>query len=97
MKFPALPGIARTVGLAIAVGALSIGAVRAEHNNAAAPEQRVIERTIHQYLIDHPEVVLEVLDVLRKRQQAEDAERTRANLAAHRDERCPRSPFGDCV
>ena len=72
--------------LTLAIGALFPGWARAEHNNAAPPEQTAIEKTIHQYLLDHPDVVLEVLNILRTRQQAAEAEGARAKLAAHRDE-----------
>ncbi len=72
--------------LALAIGALSAGWARAEHNEANSPEQTAIERTVHKYLLDHPEVLLEVLDVLRERERAAEAERARASLAANREE-----------
>ncbi len=86
MKSGVFPRIARVAALVLTIGALSVGWARAEHNNSASPEQRALEQTIHQYLLDHPDVMLEVLDVLRARQQATAAENARANLAAHRDE-----------
>ncbi len=86
MKSGLFPRIARVATLVLTIGALSVGWARAEHDNSASPEQRMLEQTIHEYLLDHPDVVLEVLDILRTRQQATAAKRARANLAAHRDE-----------
>ncbi len=86
MKSGVFPRIARVAALVLVIGALSVGWVRAEHNNSAAPEQRALEQTIHKYLLDHPDVVLEALDILRARQKAAADERARANLAARRDE-----------
>ena len=68
----------------LAIGALIDGAARAEHA-AGSPAQRQVEKTIHQYLLEHPAVILEVLDVLRAREQRAEAGRTRAGLAAHRE------------
>ncbi len=96
MKSGLFPRIARVATLVLTIGVLSVGWARAEHNNSASPEQRTLEQTIHEYLLDHPDVVLEVLEILRARKTATAAERTRASLAAHRDELVndPASPVG---
>ena len=86
MKVGALRRVAVAAALTVAIGALSAGWARAEHNGAATPEQTAIERTIHQYLLDHPEVILEVINTLRERQRAASVERVQASLATHREE-----------
>ncbi len=86
MKTGVFPRIARVAALVLTIVALSVGSARAEHNNSLPPEQRTLEKTIHQYLLDHPGVVLEVLDILSARQRATAADRARANLEARRDE-----------
>ncbi len=89
MKINALRALRRfavAAALALAIGALSAGWARAEHNDANSPEQTKIERAVHKYLLDHPEVLLEVLGILRERERAAEAESARASLAAHREE-----------
>ena len=76
--------VALAAVLAIAAGALGAGAARAEHD-AATAEQGRLEETIHKYLLEHPNVVLEVLDILQTRRDSARDERTRTNIAAHRE------------
>ena len=45
-----------------------------------------IETIIYDYLMDHPEVILEAVNRLQERQQAEEAERQRQNLVGLRDD-----------
>lgn len=73
---------ALATGLALVFSAP--GVAWAEHK-AKSPAQLEMEETIHQYLIDHPEVIVEVLRILRQREQAAESERLRASLAAHRE------------
>ncbi len=75
---------ALAAALTIAAGALGAGAARAEHD-AATTEQGRLEETIHKYLLEHPDVVLEVLNILQTRRESAKVERTRTNIAAHRE------------
>jgi protein-disulfide isomerase len=86
MKISSLRRFAVAAALALAIGVLSAGSAQAEHNQANSPEQTEIERAVHKYLLDHPEVLIEVLGVLRERERATEAERARASIAAHREE-----------
>ena len=67
--------------LIVLVGAAGL---RAEHD-AATPAQEIIEETIHDYLLSHPDVMIEVFDLLRARQEAGQSEQTRQTVAARRD------------
>ncbi len=96
MKKGSLLRVAVAAALALAIGALSAGWARAEHNYANSPEQTKIERAVHKYLLDHPEVLIEVLGVLRERKRAAEADSAPVSLAAHREELVndPASPVG---
>ena len=59
--------------------------LRAEHD-APTAAQGMIEETIHDYLLSHPDVMLEVFDILRDRQEASEADAARGNLTAQREE-----------
>ena len=74
-------------GLAAIAVILVAGPVgtRAEHD-APTPAQEMIEETIHDYLLSHPDVMLEVFDILRDRQDAAEADAARLNLVSFRDE-----------
>ncbi|MFQ5786034.1 MAG: DsbA family protein, partial [Alphaproteobacteria bacterium] len=77
----------RVFAAALAFGLALLGsgsAARAEHDTAT-PEQQAFEKDIHDYLLAHPDVVLEVLQILRQRQQAAEDAQARAALVAHRD------------
>ncbi len=80
----ALRCVALVSAIALVIELLGGGPARAEHD-AATPEQERMERVIHNYLLDHPEVVVEVLQVLKRREQTEASERSRAVIAAHRE------------
>ncbi len=70
-------GIALAVPLMLVIGASGL---RAEHD-AATPAQGILEETIHKYLLAHPDVIIEALDILRAEQAASEAERSRDTLA----------------
>lgn len=59
--------------------------LRAEHD-ASSLVQEMIEETIHDYLLSHPDVMIEVFDILRARQETADADAARLNLVSFRDE-----------
>ena len=66
-------------------------------NAASAPvELDAFERRVRDYLLDHPEVIMEALQILQERQRVAEAERLRQTIAAHRDETLndPDSPVG---
>ena len=67
--------------LIVLVGAAGL---RAEHD-AATPAQEMIEETVHDYLLSHPDVMIKVFDILRARQEAGQAEQTRQTVAARRE------------
>ncbi len=73
---------ALVVALVIVAGPAGL---RAEHD-APTPAQEMIEETIHDYLLSHPDVMLEVFDILRDRQDAAEADAARLNLVSFRDE-----------
>ena len=72
------------VTLALATAAPQSGPARAEHATTS-PEQLEKERAFRQYLLDHPEIVLDVIQLLRDREQVADNERRRGALVAHRE------------
>ena len=69
--------------------------LRAEHD-AATPAQEILEETIHKYLLAHPNVIIEVLDILRAEQTASEAEQIRETLAVQQAAifNDPNSPVG---
>ena len=85
-------GIALAVPLMLVIGASGL---RAEHD-ATTPAQEVLEETIHNYLLAHPDVIIEVLDILRAEQATSEAEQTRETLAAQQAVifNDPNSPVG---
>ncbi|MCZ6841070.1 MAG: DsbA family protein [Alphaproteobacteria bacterium] len=82
MAIPLRP-MALAAALTLAIGAMNSGVSRAEHK-FASPEQAEIEGIIHQYLLEHPEVLLEAIEVLRARQQQADAQERRESAGAVR-------------
>ena len=88
---PRLPLIAAL--FAVAFGVIAAAPAYAEHD-AATPEQKTIEEGIHRYLLDHPEVLLEALDVLKEREQIAREGQLREGLATAREllENDPTSP-----
>ena len=80
MAVPLRP-IALAAALALAIGAMNSGVSHAEHK-PASPEQAEIEGIIHQYLLEHPEVILETIEVLRVQQQQADDQKRRESAGA---------------
>ena len=71
-------GLVLTIPLMLVIGASDL---RAEHD-ATNPAQAVLEQSIHKYLLAHPDVIIEVLDILRADQAAAEARKSQENLAA---------------
>ncbi len=87
--------VRRGLVLAVAlVALLAAPAVQAEHD-APSATQKMLEETIHDYLLSHPEVVLEVIDILREREEASNNDQARATMASQHDElfNDPAAPF----
>ncbi len=75
-------------GLVLAVTVFALLAapnLRAEHATATST-QKALEEAIHEYLLSHPEVVLEVFDILKAREQTAEADQARATMVSQRDE-----------
>ena len=83
MAAPLRP-IALAAALALAIGVMNSGVSRAEHKSAS-PAQAEIEGVVHQYLLEHPEVILEAVEVLRARERAATTENARAQITAQRE------------
>lgn len=85
-------GLVLAVPLFLAFGATGL---RAEHD-AATPSQEILEETIHNYLLNHPEVIIEVFDILRAERELSEAEQTKKTLAVKKNEIFddPSSPVG---
>ncbi|MDF1722076.1 MAG: DsbA family protein [Minwuia sp.] len=50
---------------------------------AAVPDKAVIEQIVRDYLVRNPEVIVEALQEMQRREQLAEAERSRAVIAAH--------------
>ncbi len=72
------------VVLFLAIGVMTTGAARAEHK-AMTSEQADIEGAIHQYLLEHPEVIIEAVEVLRAREQADKVAGAREQIGLQRE------------
>ena len=85
-------GVALAIPLMLVIGASGL---RAEHD-AATPAQQILEETIHNYLLAHPDVIIEVLDILRAEQAASEADQSRETLATQQAAifNDPNSPVG---
>ena len=69
--------------------------LRAEHD-AATPAQEILEESIRNYLLSHPEVIIEVLDILRAEREVSEAEQAEQAVAAQQEAifNDPTSPVG---
>ena len=76
-----LQGVLLTACLALAwsVGPVSAGAL-------TPPQKSAVDREIHDYLMQHPEVVLDALKAAQQKSDAEAAAETSRMIAAHRQE-----------
>ena len=69
--------------------------LRAAHD-AATPAQEIIEESIRNYLLSHPEVIIEMFDILDAEREVSEAEQTQQTLAAQQKAifNDPTSPVG---
>jgi protein-disulfide isomerase len=79
----------------LAIAVVALGAARAEHK-ATTPERADLEGAIHQYLLEHPEVIIEAVEVLRAREQADKVAGARDQIELQREKLIndPTSPIG---
>jgi protein-disulfide isomerase len=76
----------RSLVLAVTLVALIAAPVlRAEHDTATST-QKALEETIHDYLLSHPDVILEVFDILREQQETAEADQASSTLVSQREE-----------
>jgi len=88
-----------SMGLAMMVFAVSAPA-QSWASDAMAPEQKAaFEALIRQYIMDHPDVVVESLQRWQERQKAESEQKAKAALTEHRDllENNPAAPVAGNV
>jgi protein-disulfide isomerase len=75
-------------GLVLAVAMVVLLAtpdLRAEHDTATST-QKALEEAIREYLLSHPDVMLEVFDILREKQATAEADQANATIVSQRDE-----------
>ncbi len=72
-------------GCAALLGVLAPATARAQAMSPA-PERQAIEQIIHDYLIAHPEVVVEALKAGDARAKAQEEAESRAQIVKHQDE-----------
>jgi thiol-disulfide isomerase/thioredoxin len=81
------------------MGALGIDQVNAQAGppmSSKAAELDPFEQRVREYLLKHPEVIMEALQILRERQRAADAETLKRTIAERREEilNDPAAPVG---
>ncbi len=57
------------------------GAVRAEGEKSGATDRQSVEEIVRQYLLANPEVIVEAMEVLRKRQEDAEAQRIKSLIS----------------
>ncbi|MGE0152550.1 MAG: DsbA family protein [Reyranellaceae bacterium] len=84
--------LARLIALVLAC-ALAVPALA---QTAAAPDRAAIEQIVREYLMQNPEVLLEAMNELRRRQEMAAAETAKQAIVAHRQELFddPATPVG---
>ncbi|MFQ5535537.1 MAG: DsbA family protein [Sphingomonadales bacterium] len=78
--------IAVIVSSVIGVSALTLLPREQAAGTADNPKAPSIERVIHRYIVEHPEVITEAIEVLRARQQEVERETARQRIAANGDQ-----------
>jgi protein-disulfide isomerase len=92
-----MPSCARSLLLALCCAVLACCAARAaEPARTPAEQRRAIEAIIHDYLLSHPEVLVQALDEADRRLNRDAEANARQALAAHRRELIddPATPVG---
>ncbi|MBK1839844.1 DsbA family protein [Azospirillum sp. YIM B02556] len=93
---PALPFL-RSALLALPVAALALSAAVPAHAQSAGfdgNQKAAIEKIVRDYLMEHPEVILQAVDAMQERQKTAEAEQARKALVENRQEltRSPADP-----
>ncbi|CAO3414876.1 DsbA family protein [Azospirillum endophyticum] len=88
LKRPALPFL-RSALLALPVAALALSAATPAHAQSASfdgNQKAAIEKIVRDYLMEHPEVILQAVDAMQERQKAAEAEQARKALTENKQE-----------
>lgn len=73
--------------LALVLSVVSLGGAQAQGQAAAidAAQRAGIEKVVREYLMSHPEIVVEAIQTYREREQKAQEERTKQALTAHKE------------
>ncbi|AWU94406.1 DsbA family protein [Azospirillum ramasamyi] len=85
---PALPSL-RSALLALPIAALALSAAAPAHAQSASfdgNQKAAIEKIVRDYLMEHPEVILQAVDAMQERQKAAEAEQARMALIENKQE-----------
>jgi len=85
---PALPFL-RSALLALPVAALALSAAVPAHAQSASfdsTQKTAIEKIVRDYLMEHPEVILQAVDAMQERQKTAEAEQARKALVENKQE-----------
>lgn len=85
MRFMTKPGIAIVCG-ALAIAGLASAPARSAEPGFTSSQKDEIRKVVRDYLLKNPEVIMEAIQALRRKQQEEQDRAARVALAKHRDE-----------
>lgn len=74
-----------TAAAALAAVMLTAPAAHAADKAPATPDKAAVEQIVHDYLLDHPEVIVDAIRKYREQQQAAEDQKAQVLLQAHRD------------
>lgn len=84
--------ILRISAAALAATLIALGAARAADDGGAPPtgpfdaaQEEAIRDIVRDYLVEHPEIIVEAIEALRQRQQVQEQENARQAVAANAD------------
>jgi protein-disulfide isomerase len=85
-----------SLALAVLLSSVAPGAPVHAADAMKSADREAIEKVIHDYLLEHPEVVIDALKAGQEKLKAKEAEEAKAEIAKRRDEllRDPASPVG---
>lgn len=84
--FKRISGMAAVVALALAMGFATGGIAQAQDaaEKVSAAETEAFQKRVREYLLEHPEVIVEALQAYERRQEEAEAERQRVALIEQR-------------
>ncbi len=93
---PVFLRLAAVAGLAAMLAFLSPDPARAANDNFSPAQKKQVEEIVRQYLLKNPELLIEAINTLRAREEAEEAKGQGDAIASRRAEleRDPASPVG---